>query len=198
MGLFIEENHQVIITPESKLIPQYADLISRDKTKDKKASFREMSYVYFTTDYRSPYYIYPRDERSQRVKKELGFDMDWSPDKLVEAAISKYDELQCTPSISTLIAIRESLMTSTKVIEALRTRVEDRLQIFNSPPVDGVETNDLEEITNIVSAVTSLLKLADALPKAINMMQDLEDKVKKEQSDTRKIRGGGEINSFEN
>ena len=198
MGIFIEENHKIIIAPEIKLIPQIADLISRDKGKDKRESFKELSYVYFVTDYKSPYYIYPRDERRQRVKIELGFDPDWNPDQLLESVIFKYDEMQKTPSISTLVAIRESLMTSTKVIEALRTRIEDRLIKFNTPSETEDAPDELEDITNIVSAVSSLLVLADKLPKAISTMTDLEEKVKKEQSDDRKIRGGGSINAFEN
>ena len=198
MGIFIEENHKIIIAPEIKLVPKIADLIARDKSKDKRDSFKELSYVYFVTDYKSPYYIYPRDERRQRVKIELGFDPDWNPDQLLEDVAFVYDEMQKTPSISTLVAIRESLMTSTKVIEALRSRIEDRLIKFNTPSEVEDAPDELEDITNIVAAVSSLLVLADKLPKAISTMTDLEEKVKKEQSDDRKIRGGGSINAFEN
>jgi len=180
------------------MIPEFAILIRRDKTPDKKRSFQELAYIYFVTDYKSPYVIYPKDERIQRVKRELGFSPDWTPDKAVMDAERKYDELQRTPSISTLIAIRESLMTSTKVIETLRSRIEDRLIKFNTPSETDGGDSDIEEINQIVQSVSSLLVLADKLPKAIGTLEDLEEKVKTEQSNGRKIRGGGDINAFEN
>ncbi len=198
MGIFVEENHVVSVAPEIKLIPQYATLTNRDKSKEKKDSFREFAYIYFTVDFKSPYYIYPKEERKQRVKIELGYDPDWNPDKLINAAIVKYEELQITPSISTLIAIRESLLTSSKVIEALRSRIEESLLRFNTPSEDENAAEALTDITNIVASVTSLLTLASKLPAVISTMSELEDKVKKEQSDDRKIRGGGSINKFEN
>jgi hypothetical protein len=198
MGVFSEENHQIVIAPEVKVIPEFAALIRRDKTPEKKRSFQELAFIYFVTDYKSPYIIYPKDERIQRVKRELGLSPDWTPDKGVIDAQLKYDELQRTPSISTLIAIRESLMTSTKVIETLRSRIEDRLVAFNTPPAEGEDESDIEEINSIVQSVSSLLVLADKLPKAIGTLEDLEEKVKMEQSNGRKIRGGGDINSFEN
>jgi len=198
MGVFAEENHQIIIAPEIKLIPEFAALIRRDKSPEKKRSFQELAYIYFITDYKSPYIIYPKDERIQRVKRELGLPPEWTPDLVVVAAEMKYDELQRTPSINTLIAIRESLMTSTKVIETLRLRIEDRLIAFNTPSQSDDETSDTEEINSIVQSVSSLLVLADKLPKAIGTLEDLEEKVKTEQSNGRKIRGGGDINAFEN
>jgi hypothetical protein len=196
MGIFREENHKIIISPECKLIPEFKALIARDKDKEKRVSFQEMSFVYFVTDYKSPYCIYPKEERVARVKRELGLDADWKPDNLVNAACEKYNELQRTPSISSLVAIRESLLTSTRVIETLRSRIDESLTNYQDPPEDG-EQNSLEDITEIVTAVSSLLVLADKLPKAINTIEDLEEKVKKEQSNEKKIRGGGNINQFE-
>lgn len=198
MGIFREENHKIVIATEFKLIPEFAALISRDKDKDKRNSFRELCYIFYVVDYKSPYSIYPSDERKQRVKREVGFDSDWTPDKQVQKAIEKYDEFQRTPSISSLIAIRESLMTSTKVIETLRGRIDDRLAAYNTPPGEDSESDDLEDINAIVASVSSLLVLADKLPKAINTLEDLEEKVKKEQSNEKKIRGGGDVNAFEN
>jgi hypothetical protein len=198
MGIFREESHKIIIDPAYKTIPEFAALISRDKSKDKRTSFQELCFVFFVTDYKSPYSIYPHDEKIARVKREVGFDPDWIPDLAVEAAVNKYDQFQLTPSISSLIAIRESLMTSTKVIKTLRAKIDERLLAFNTPSENADdESTSLETINAIVASVQSLLVLADKLPKTINTLEELEEKVKKEQSNEKKIRGGGSVNSFE-
>lgn len=199
MGIFKEENHQIIIDPEIKLIPEFKALIDRDKEKDKRRAMSELKFIYFHVDYRSPYMRFAKEDRLARVKRELQFAPDWVPDKGVQAAMAKYDELQQTPSITSLSAIRESLLTSAKVIDTVREHIEVKLKDFNrqGPGDDPGETTDAELITEMVTSLTSLLVLADKLPKAISTLEDLEEKMKKEQSNSRKIRGGGDVNAFE-
>lgn len=199
MGIFKEENHQIIIDPEIKLIPEFKALIDRDKEKDKRKAMSELKFIYFYVDYRSPYMRFTKEDRLARVKRELQLAPDWTPDKFVQAAMEKYDELQQTPSITSLSAIRESLLTSAKVIDTVREHIEVKLKDFNrqGPGDDPGETTDAELIAEMVTSLTSLLVLADKLPKAISTLEDLEEKMKKEQSNSRKIRGGGDVNAFE-
>jgi len=49
----------------------------------------------------------------------------------------------------------------------------------------------------VVKSVTQLIDLSEKLPKAIDTISDLEEKVKKEQSNESRIKGGGTKGIFE-
>ena len=117
-GLFREENFKVVVDTELKLIPEFKSLITRDRTADKKTAVKEFSYIYFIYDHRSPYYIYPEEERRLRVATDTGLGQDYKPDDKVEAAVAKYLELSKTPTIKSLASIREGLLTSSRLIDS--------------------------------------------------------------------------------
>jgi len=193
VGLFKEENFQVIIDPEIRIIPEFKKLITRDKDRQKRTAFAELAYVYFMLDYKSPYGLYPEHERSKRVRVEVALPEEWKPDKAVVAALRKYDKMQETPALKTLIAVKDSLITSSNVISALRDRIERSLIEDESDDPDA-EPLDLSKL---MGDVERLIKLSDLLPKSIKSMQNLEQEVKKEQSNERKIKGGGSTSLFE-
>lgn len=187
MGLFRYEDNNVVVDMELRLIPEFRILIAKDTDRFKKKALIEFAFIYFMYDYKSPYYIYSEEERLQKVKRDCGFESTWIIDKKLQNAINKYIELQETPTIKTLKAIKESLLTSSKVIHKLQQVIESSL----------VSDDDSIDITDIVDNVERLLKLSDKLPNAINSLQQLEEKVKAEQVSDTKIRGGGKINAYE-
>jgi len=140
-------------------------------------------------DYRSPYTIYPEEERRQRLIKDLHIDETCPITNLVESGMDKYNQLQRTPTITNLKAIKEGLLTSAKVINALREQIENSLDV-----IDGDDTKD---VGSIMKDVTKLLQVSDQIPKAIDTINSLEEKVKKEQANESKIRGGGTKGMFE-
>jgi len=192
MQLFKEENFQIIIDPELRTIPQFKKIIVRDKDRHKRLAMKELSYIYFVYDYKSPYYIYPEGERKMRVRKDLEMPEGWGADKDLEAAVNKYVSFLNTPTIQTLNSIREGLLSSAKVINALRLRIDQTLELADAS--DGEEDID---IVSIVKSVTQLLELSEKVPKAIDTIADLEEKVKKEQSNDSRIKGGGTKGLFE-
>lgn len=192
MRLFKEENFQVIIEPELRNIPQFKRIITRDRDRKKRAAFKELAYIYFVYDYKSPYFIYPETERKMRVRKDLELEPGWMEDSEMKQAIAKYVSFLDTPAIKSLIAIREGLLSSAKVIDALRMRIDDAL---NEATDDDAE--DPVDIGSVVKSVTQLIELSEKLPKAIDTISDLEEKVKKEQSNDSRIKGGGSKGIFE-
>ena len=187
MSLFKEENGAIIVDLELRLIPEFRILIAKDPDRFKKAALKEFAYIYFMYDYKSPYSIYSEEEREGRVRKECGFESNWKIDKKLQDAINKYLELQETPTIKSLKAIKDSLLTSSKVIRKLQQVIEKSI----------INEDDSFDISDIVDNVERLLKLSDKLPNAINSLQQLEEKVKAEQGLSKKIRGGGEVGYFE-
>jgi len=190
MRLFREENFKVVVDTELKQIPEFKSLIVRDRTSDKKQALKEFSYIYFVYDHKSPYYIYPDDERRVRVSHDLSLVANegdvYSPDAKVQEAIDKYLELSKTPTIKSLTSIREGLLTSSRLIDSLRERIDAAL----ADP-------DLEDIEPVVRSVTRMLEIAEKLPKAIDNITTLEEKVKKDESNDTRIKGGGKKGMFE-
>jgi len=186
MRLFREESFKVVVDTELKLIPEFKALLTRDRTKDKKEALKEFSYIYFNYDHKSPYYIYPEEERRLRVSVDTGLGKTYKPDEKVQAAITKYLALSKTPTLKSLTSIQEGLLTSSRLIDSLRERIDSAL----ADP-------DLEDIDPVVRSVTRMLEIAEKLPKAIENISTLEEKVRKEESDDTRIKGGGKKGLFE-
>lgn len=188
MGLFKLENNKVVIDLEARIIPEFRNLIAYDKDRFKKQALKEFAYIYFMYDYKSFYSNYSSEDRHNKLIKELELGKDWKVHKILQSAIDKYIELQETPTIKTLKATKEALLTASKVIEKLREVINKSL--------DELENNsDMEEI---LTNVEKLLKISSTLPTTVNTLQQLEKKVKEEQLGDSKIRGGGQVNLFEN
>ena len=91
MKQFKYEGYEVRVAPEALLLQPFKKLWARDKSKDKEKALQELSFLYFYCDPRSDYqYITDDDTRMEEVKKSLGFDENWKPDGLLNAASSFY------------------------------------------------------------------------------------------------------------
>ena len=103
MKLFDLKNSRVIISPEALLIPEFERLWRRDTSKNKEKALKELSYVYFTCDYKSPYLTsMVRDKVRLVVAKDFMKDTKSRPDPGMEEAIEKYKDLQVTASMRLL------------------------------------------------------------------------------------------------
>lgn len=186
MQLFKEIDHQVVIDPELRLIPEFAKVIRRDKSRSKLNAIKELAYVYFVYDYKSPYAIYPEDERKVRVGIDQKLGDNYEPDEVVSAAIEAYKRYNVTPAVATLVSVREGLLTSSKLIDAMRKRIDAAL----SNPDDS-------DIEPIVEHVVKLLDISQKLPKSIDSIEQLEERVKRELSNDSRVKGGGQVGMFE-
>ena len=71
MGLFDYENFKVVINPDAVIIPPFIDVWERDKSKNKLTATKELSYIYFLCDFKSPYSIYSEADRPSKVKEDF-------------------------------------------------------------------------------------------------------------------------------
>ena len=78
-------------------------------------------------------------------------------------------------------------MTSTRVVKAMRDKIEAQLSIDEEDNVDSMLNN-----------INRLMKLSEQLPNTIDTIKNLEEKVKTDELQRGKIKGGGEIGLFEN
>jgi len=189
MGLFRTEGFQVVVDLELRLIKEFRDLIAEDKNREKKNVLLWFGYIYHMHDYKSPYQLYEEKERHIRVLKDLGLPAEFKLTKRMNAAIAKYQELQTTPAVKTLTTTRQALTSAEKAIGALTRKIELLLADDSDDESDAVGA--------AVKSVTKLLELAERLPKMTDVINGLEDRVKKEQSGDSRLRGGGTVGMFE-
>jgi hypothetical protein len=191
--MFEELEGRVMVSFELKTIPEFRRIIERDKDRNKRLSTQEFSYIYFMCDYRSPYVKNtPEAERGAKLKKELQLPNSWKEDAELVYAMQRYKLMQKTVSTDTLETVREGLFTANNVINILRGQLDEALK-----DKDAIRNNP-QSVTLMVQQVNDILKLADAVPKTINTIKMLEDKIKAEQLNTSvKLKGGGEKGTYE-
>lgn len=184
MELFkVSPDGRVTVSPEIRLIKAFATLLKRYEVKDTNI----IGYVYHMADYRSPYAIYPEDERKEKLRHDMDLPVGWRIPLAVTRAIEKYQELTETETIRSLRLVKKSLQTSGAVVENLRTTIENTLQ-------NPDEEMDLDAT---LKRVNTLITLSEKLPKVIANIQSLEEAAKKESKGNSKIRGGGQKGAFE-
>lgn len=168
-NLFELKNNQVVIQPEAFPIPEFKILWDRDKSKGKDQAYKELCYVYYFTDFKSPYNSYPEAEREKIIIKDFMRDEKWQPDSTILDAVLKYQKFQDSPSMRMLKASRAAQEKLTKYMETGECDV------------------DVKELMTVLSNIG----------KSIESVDKVEEKVKKELSSNEKIRGGGNIKSRE-
>jgi hypothetical protein len=173
MKIFEIVSNQPVVTTECLLIPEFSELYKRDKTKDKSKAFKEMCYIYFSTDYKSMYLAYDEDVRQEMIIKDYIGDKKWKPDDAVLKAIEKYKDFQRTPSIGFL----EDCM---KAVEA--TRKYFREVDYSERDHKGNPVYKIKEVTSSLGDCEKILNTLEKLKKKIQIEQQMNDS---------KARGGG-------
>lgn len=169
MRLFDIDNGQVVLNPTSLWIPEFKKLWDRDKSKDKHVAAKEISYIVFLYDYKSPYQAYTEQDREEKIREDyFSDDKTWMPDEAVQAAISRFIEFQSSAALR--------LLKSTKLaMEAIN-------EFFKTAgPAD----------------IDKIVKNAKELGSLVQSLDKLEQQVQKEQLEKNSIRGGQDIGAFE-
>ena len=163
MDLFDLRDFKVTISPRALLIPEFRTLWDRDKSKDKDKALQELAYVYYLSDFKSPYLLsLDMSIVSDTVAKDFMKDESYKPDQEVEEAISKYKELQITPSMRLLTASLTTVNRLTDYLEEvdLNERDDKNKPIYKPSDI----TNSRKSIGGIVESLT---KVRDQVEKEI-------------------------------
>jgi len=167
---------EVVMNASSLWIPEFRRIWDRDKDEHKRNAHREITYIVFMYDFSSPYNSYNEKEREDRIIKDY-FEVTptdklksikWKPDKLVKAAIQKFNELQETPTLRLLRAVKKSMQIVTDFFQE-------------------AEPSDINNIMKHTEKIGQLVKSIELLTK----------QVEKEMSETSSVRGGQGIGMFE-
>lgn len=202
---------------EVRAIPEFRELIRRDKGKrgnnqdvdarTKLRFFSELKYIYFYCHYKSPYSGYPDKERHTISVKDAELEPDWKPDAEVKAAIAKYMEFLDTPSIKILNSLQRGLTLSSNVIDNVCENMQFLLDEIKdshtslkgndiSDPVAYLQAKkevilrQVEYTNGLIANLKILQDLGAKVPKTLENIDILAEKVKKEIEGDNLVRGG--------
>ncbi len=173
--LKIDHSKKLVISPEALAIPEFSAIWKRDRSVKKENAINELSYIYYLIDYASIYLAYPADVRDKQIRKDLNIK---KLSKDLKAGISKYRELQKTPSMRFLTSARDALEAMTKYFEMID---------FEERTVNGAPVYKATDVTRCLKDCGGI---QDSLDK-------LKEKVKNELYEKGSTKGGGEVNPFE-
>ena len=69
--LFDIENQEVVISPQALQIAAFRTIWTRDRDKYKVIAKKELAYVYYMSDYKSPYMNKEENERQEMIIRSL-------------------------------------------------------------------------------------------------------------------------------
>ena len=212
MSIFkIEENLLIIDKDYIRGVPAFRRILERDKGSEKDyiglkkyRAFKEFFFIFIYKDLSS----YPNmggynDKECFKIAvKEAGLEEDFKPDNDLKIAIEKYIEIQTIQSITsnTINTILKGLKLSNTISQNLIEDIEYQIELSNKIKKNKIDNNEPANITEalaitktLISQLDILTDIANNIPKTIDTLQKLEEKVRKEQNNYNTGRGGEEI-----
>ena len=184
MNRFFEydERQGKVILDDSTLLltKEFAALMTPERNKCKEDSsglhklkaFREMTYIYFAIDWKSPYSGFAEQERHKAALDDSKLTEDEFNDPIFRAACRKYRALQESNRY-------------VRLLQAAQTVTDKIIDYFDN--IDLTATKD--DGTPLVK-ITDIQKAMDQSVKQIESLKQIEALVKKEVTEQSQIRGG--------
>lgn len=199
MNLFNIKDGTLIIEPEALTIPEFKKIWDWDRAASKSYAMKEFAVVYHMADINSPYANYPEDKRFKLIRKDI-LKNDTQYVLRLRDAVAKYIELNETPAEKSVKELRETLESMRSIISIFRNNIESKLASADLDEVVQVtRTGTVVTKLNILNSnLKDLLDNAARMPKLIEQLAELEEKVKlNKASNSGKVRGGKEIGMYE-
>ena len=170
--LFDIVGNTITIKPESLVVPEFRKIWERDKTKDKKKAFNEISYIVFLCNKsdKNPYKNYSETDRIEMLKKDFNID---KLDDLIIEGINKYKKLKIT--------------RYERVVNAALDSLEDIEGYYL-----GIKEQDKTKFD-----INEYLGSMEKLGKAVKSLRELEKQLESDRVEGTKVRGDNEIGLYE-
>jgi len=161
---------KLIISPECLAISPFSELWANDKSKSKAIATAQIKYIWFYTDFSSPYFQQPERVRGKMIALDVLKDKDFKETKEVKECIAKYKELSSTPA--------------TRMVEAANILAGKMESYFKDVDLSSV---DVKKVTDIFIN----------MPKIVSSLKEAEKKCMEEINDGVKVRGNNKLGMFE-
>jgi hypothetical protein len=191
-------NHDAIrgIEPFTTLIKRQRKSKGDADGRKKIINLKELKYVYFMADWDTYHRGLSDYDKPRKAKKDCDLPANWKPDDVVKACIKKYKEVidYYMPSARILIAIEKGLSMSATAVESYIVQMETVIRMNNNRLKDSgltpeVAAEIMESNRIIQTNITEILSLGTKLPKTIDGVSALQDKVRKELGTAKKLQG---------
>lgn len=212
MGLFRLENQLLVIDKdEVRAIPEFRVILERDKGskgdvdgRKKYRAFKEFMYIYFIADYESWTNKggYNDKEKHNFAVVDADLEPTFKPDAEIKAAIAKYSQTQLAmlPALSTLSTMVKGLKIADKISQNIIENIELSMEAHKEKKRKAAENNeplnagdDLVLTQALVNQLEQLMDISNKIPKTIDTLEKIEDRLAKDKSGASVGRGGKEI-----
>lgn len=160
---------KVIISPEILSISPFKELWDKDKSKDKELATKQLKYIWFYSDYNSPYFKYSEEERHTLILKDVLNDNKFNT-KEIKKELEKYRELTISPAVDAVDAAFSFIRN-----------LQNYLKRIDLTQVDAKKVSDI--FIN--------------MPKIINSLQEAKKAAEIDSTAKIKVRGNASVGLFE-
>lgn len=176
--LFDIVKNEVQLNPDILAVPIFNSIWDRDKGRKKPIAHKELKYIVFLCDYRSPYKDISSSKKEDMIRTDIfGKNSKWRPDTEIIEAINKYKTLQKTRHM--------------RLLEATFKTEEEITNYFEN--IDMTKTDDFGKP---LYTMENIIKNMEKVGNVITSISKLEKQVKAEITDF-SIRGGNDIGYYE-
>ena len=170
-------------TPEILLIREFAALMTPERNicdEDKTGlkgirAFKEFTYIYLAICWKSPYSDFPEQERHKEALNDSGLTEEEFNDETFRAACRRYKQLQDASS------------TFGKLAETYRNTVH-KMQVF----IDNIDYSERKDNGEPVFKIKDTLLEMQSLSKALDALEEFEQKFRQEKEESSGLRGDQE------
>ena len=164
-------DYKLQIDPAAYLLEPFSKIWKRDKSKTKEKALKELAFVYYTCDYKSPYaQNTSMEDRDREVKTHVYGDPETEVDELVVRAQEFYRERQKTFS---LILLEDAVSGITKLSKYLRDVNFEENEI-NPKTGEAKPKHDIKKYADTIKTIPDILKSLNTLQEAVKKEQEAE------------------------
>lgn len=189
-----EETGRVIPSPEARQITVFKTIISKDKGSEgdhdgrkKLKAIKMLTYVRLIEHPMSAFMEYDPKKRHAKLVDFLDIDIN-ELDPMIIDARRVYADIVSSSTVKTINSIKKGLFSTVDLMDIMSEKVNDFLQ------QEEISLDEIEKANNLID---NMLDKSAKVPKTIEILEVLAEKVKKEQVTRARVKGKGEINFFE-
>lgn len=173
---FDKVNYKVRPTEEALLLKPFSDIWKRDKTKDKVQALKEIGFVWFYCNIKSPHLIMEEPNKTLEIIKDVELPKTFKKDKVINAAID-----YCNDHKTVLENLYEGALIGASEVD---TVCRDRATI--------------RDATDPLVAAEKVTRIIEKMPRMMENLKKAEKEVLKERDEkSGKTKGSQTFNTFE-
>lgn len=218
-SLFIISQEGVLELNKDELreIPEFREILFQDKGSEgdhdgrkKLYAFKVFKFIHGYCKTTSIYRDLPEKKRLESCKDFAGLPSDWTPNAVVQKAMSKYVELLNLSALHLayvnanrgVYGIGQDLELLNERRTAIRTKVQKsqdklaKLEDQDSPEETQIQSlnQTIEQSTNFLMDISrKIMAINNKLPEAFKTVEDLKRKLADEEAGENKLYGGGDL-----